>query len=208
MLYWRLCPHPFSYIPSRIRFPDLFIDFIFISLSPSLQSPTGSGKSLAILCSVLAWHRHKFPNNNKRPHIKIGDLPDHPSTQSDYKITSEGVSDELDKFKFDSITNGRNATGFGATDPLQFQKSPKSPPKIIFTSRTHSQLQQLIAEYRRTAYFQHFQMAVLGSRKSLCINHKIKDLSDRNDKWYHILFVFTAFNRLKLIETHKTSEYE
>ena len=117
------------------------------------QSPTGSGKSLAILCSVLAWH--KFTHSSV--HINTNK----PSTESDFK-------------------------------------SSKPPPKIIFTSRTHGQLQQLIAEFRRTAYADHFQMVVLGSRKSLCINQKIQPLSDRNDQWfvipkYHRMHSFVYF---------------
>jgi len=155
-----------------------------------LESPTGSGKSLAILCSVLAWHTEKFPDKEKkRPHIKIGDLPDRPSSDADYKITSEGpegVVDDLNKFKFESNGNTNfnhdPSTNGPRVNPLEFRKAPTPPPKIIFTSRTHSQLQQLIAEYRRTAYADSFRMAVLGSRKSLCVNPKIKDLSDRNDK--------------------------
>ena len=63
-------------------------------------------------------------------------------------------------------------------------RKKKTLPKIIFTSRTHSQLQQFISEYKKTKYCKHFQMIVLGSRKSLCINEQFKYSSDINQQWY------------------------
>lgn len=44
-------------------------------------------------------------------------------------------------------------------------------PRIIYTSRTHSQLSQTIKELRNTAYAP--KMCVLGSRDQLCINPKV-----------------------------------
>jgi len=79
-----------------------------------LESPTGTGKSAAILCSVLAWQRHHKKNN---------------------------------------IHSG------GAT------------PRIIYCSRTHSQVAQMVASLRKTPYRP--RMAVLGSRDRLCIHQKI-----------------------------------
>eukprot|EP01083_Nonionella_stella_P303108 1047872_1 len=108
-----------------------------------LESPTGSGKSLAILCSVLAWHKQNYP--------KTTHLPTKPCTENQNRNNND------------------------------LKPTPK-PPKIIFTSRTHGQLQQLIAEYRRTQYYSHFTMTILGSRKQLCINPKIQPLFDRNDQ--------------------------
>jgi regulator of telomere elongation helicase 1 len=48
------------------------------------------------------------------------------------------------------------------------------PPKIVYASRTHSQLKQVISELRNTAYSP--RVCVLGSRDQLCINSQVKAL--------------------------------
>ncbi|KAL9654203.1 hypothetical protein ABK040_000785 [Willaertia magna] len=81
-----------------------------------LESPTGTGKTMSLICSSYAW-------------------------LLDYK---------------------KKANGFG---PF---------PKIIFTSRTHSQLTHAIKEVKRSAYLP--EIAVLGSREQLCINPDVNSL--------------------------------
>lgn len=81
-----------------------------------LESPTGTGKSAAILCSVLAWQRY---------HVQ------------------------------------RQQTGGESQDPSEV-------PTIIYCSRTHSQVAQMVASLKKTPYRP--RMTVLGSRDRLCIN--------------------------------------
>ena len=69
-----------------------------------LESPTGTGKSAAILCSVLAWERHYRKLN---------------------------------------------------------QTSGAATPRIIYCSRTHLQVAQMVSSLRKTPYRP--RMAVLGS---------------------------------------------
>lgn len=47
-------------------------------------------------------------------------------------------------------------------------------PRIIYSSRTHSQLKQVIHELRNTSYSP--RVAVLGSREHLCVNEKISQM--------------------------------
>lgn len=45
-------------------------------------------------------------------------------------------------------------------------------PKIIYASRTHSQISQAMQELRRSGYG-HMKSAVIGSRDQLCINSEV-----------------------------------
>ncbi|CAI2381893.1 unnamed protein product [Moneuplotes crassus] len=81
-----------------------------------LESPTGTGKTLALLTSILGWVRSER--------------------------TVEAHDDEL-------------------------------PPKIIYCSRTHSQLNQVIKELKATAYKP--RMVLVGSRDQMCVNPKLSE---------------------------------
>ena len=43
------------------------------------------------------------------------------------------------------------------------------PPRVIYASRTHSQLKQAMLELRKTSYG-HLKIGLLGSRDQLCIH--------------------------------------
>ncbi|EPY26516.1 regulator of telomere elongation helicase 1 [Angomonas deanei] len=75
-----------------------------------LESPTGTGKTLCLLCAVLAW---------KRKH--------------------DGVRKR----------------------------------QVIYCSRTHSQLSQVIRELKKTSYAEKVSMSVLGSREHMCVNSEV-----------------------------------
>lgn len=46
------------------------------------------------------------------------------------------------------------------------------PPKIVYASRTHSQLNQVMLELKKTAY-RHVKVGILGSRDQLCIHPQV-----------------------------------
>jgi regulator of telomere elongation helicase 1 len=47
-------------------------------------------------------------------------------------------------------------------------------PKIIYASRTHSQLTQVIRELKKSSY--HPQVTVLGSREHFCVHPSVASL--------------------------------
>ncbi|XP_068769164.1 regulator of telomere elongation helicase 1 isoform X2 [Struthio camelus] len=112
-----------------------------------LESPTGTGKTLCLLCSTLAW----------REHFK--------DTISARKIAQRMNGVEL--FPDRPMSSWGNAA-VDADVPAYYT----DVPKIIYASRTHSQLTQVINELKNTVYRP--KICVLGSREQLCINPEVK----------------------------------
>ena len=55
----------------------------------------------------------------------------------------------------------------------------KAKCRIVYASRTHSQLAQVIQEFRNSPY-NHVSSVILASRDQLCINEQLATTSDKN----------------------------
>lgn len=118
---------PYKPYPDQVKYIESVIQALNNRQNALLESPTGTGKTLCLLVSTIAWLAHQR-NKDK---------------------SSDQYSD-------------------GTT---------KDPIKIIYTSRTHSQLKQVVHELRSTCYRP--VASVVGSRDQTCINDDLRQIKGR-----------------------------
>lgn len=120
-----------------------------------LESPTGTGKTLSLLCSSLAWLLAK------KQEMKA-------NIQKTIPVPGEGnrnIPEIMEQLEMINRSKGKGNWGI---------------PKIIYASRTHSQLTQAMQELKRTSY-SFMRAVVLGSRDQLCIHPEVmRELGNAN----------------------------
>ncbi|KAJ0985594.1 hypothetical protein J5N97_003950 [Dioscorea zingiberensis] len=127
---------PFDAYDCQIVYMEKVIQSLQEGCNALLESPTGTGKTLCLLCASLAWRR------------SLGEF-------------STKVSEEM------ACPSGSQRSG------SQSMERPKSGlPVIVYTSRTHSQLKQVIRELKTSNYRP--KMTVLGSREQMCIHEEVR----------------------------------
>ncbi|XP_057359157.1 regulator of telomere elongation helicase 1 isoform X4 [Manis pentadactyla] len=122
-----------------------------------LESPTGTGKTLCLLCTTLAWREH---------------LRD--------AISAQKIAERAQGALF---PDGASSSWGNAASDGDGTACYMDIPKIIYASRTHSQLTQVISELRNTSYRP--RVCVLGSREQLCIDPEVKK-QERNHMQIHL----------------------
>ncbi|XP_052040533.1 regulator of telomere elongation helicase 1 isoform X6 [Apodemus sylvaticus] len=139
---------PFQPYPCQQEYMTKVLECLQKKVNGILESPTGTGKTLCLLCTTLAWREH---------------LRD---AVSSLKI-AERTQGEL--FASRTLSSWRSAAAAASADSIDCYTDI---PKIIYASRTHSQLTQVISELRNTSYRP--KVCVLGSREQLCIHPEVK----------------------------------
>ncbi|XP_068158803.1 regulator of telomere elongation helicase 1 homolog [Drosophila tropicalis] len=144
-------PVHFPFEPYEVQ--RAFMEKVIICLRDGtngvLESPTGTGKTLSLLCSSLAWIRTRQSEQQKQIR-KLQDAAG--NTKMGPTGIVPGEAAEL------ALTVGK-ANNWGV-------------PKVIYASRTHSQLTQAMRELKRSAYAG-MRSVVLGSRDQLCIHPEV-----------------------------------
>ncbi|KAF6213519.1 hypothetical protein GE061_011239 [Apolygus lucorum] len=245
-------PDDFSFPFTPYEIQKEFMTQLYSALEGSklgiFESPTGTGKSLSLICGALSWlrdHEERLSVElegaladiaSKKPSAQEQDSKDWLTIQikqaandniahvlrhkmdkinRDRKRIAEIRSRVKDKIQ---ISKNRENTNIQNTDESDFSEDKpedcdliledvsedlskdeeedeesenKNPPvKIIFCSRTHSQLSQFVGEIQRTVFSNTMRVVPMGSRQSCCINKsvkKLKSLSLMNEKCLDML---------------------
>lgn len=133
-----------------------------------LESPTGSGKSMSILCGVLGWLEHKKHQHRAEAERLV----------ADQHSTEQAEGHGIDQGEEDFMVSKRAKVD--AVDKEVSTKVRLSLPKIYICSRTHRQIAQLVKELSRTSYEPKF--VVLGSRSHYCIHDEVRKSADINER--------------------------
>lgn len=200
---------PFKPYPSQIGMMDRVIRALDGNKQHALlESPTGSGKTMALLCGVLSWmeeqrKKHNIDHDGPSTLIPEGSSPEIIDESENLpSFFDKRVKKERDSFVVDDeadldfVDSGSGSKPSNCNDcqnstvkSKNFEDGEKfngatekfEMPKIYFASRTHKQLAQSIRELKRSGYKAKF--TVLASRAQYCINSNVKKESDLNEAW-------------------------
>ena len=122
---------PFPPYPCQEKYTDAVVEAVVLAQNALLESPTGTGKTAALLAGAVAATRG----------------------------TSGG--------------GGQTAGGL---------REHGTGGRIIYASRTHSQLSQVVSQLRRLPLPPGLKSVVLGSRDQLCIHPKVMEKTQASEK--------------------------
>ncbi|XP_050509376.1 regulator of telomere elongation helicase 1 homolog isoform X1 [Diabrotica virgifera virgifera] len=151
-------PISFPFEPYEIQkeYMDKVLECLQNETNGVLESPTGTGKTLSLLCSTLAWLQLKKAQVQAQRQISMQE------NENEFLAT---INSKLNDIAGKQISS-RALSGI---------------PTVIYASRTHSQLSQAMQEMKKTAY-SHMKAIVLGSRDQLCIHPEVEKEENRNFK--------------------------
>jgi regulator of telomere elongation helicase 1 len=171
---------PHSAYPCQITYMQSVLQALKRRENALLESPTGTGKTLSLLCAALAWRTAEMGRSQLRERTSSSATYDQimERTEGGSKggssfrpVTSaSGSVSRLQSVLDESLEYSRNAETDESVNDV-FSR----PPLIIYASRTHSQLTQVIRELRRTTYRP--KIAIVGSREQMCIHPNVRELS-------------------------------
>ncbi|KAA0156643.1 hypothetical protein FNF29_00754 [Cafeteria roenbergensis] len=215
---------PFTPYDAQCVYMEKVLECLQDGTNALLESPTGTGKTISLLCSALAWqgayaaglqvakaldmlvakHVGKPTEASVREDAlaeldlrlqAIGRM--RPPTAPEIPRETAGLRGGgfslpgVGRYQYadePAVAGGEGAMaaamaasaasgGGGATlsHPLvEAAMRSMRPPKLVYASRTHSQLSQVVRELKRSAY--HPKVVILASREQLCVHPQVSKL--------------------------------
>lgn len=131
---------PFTPYQAQTEYMTKVLETLHASTQGLLESPTGTGKTLCLLCATCAWVLANRPLATR---------------------TASG-----------------GGGGGGGVMGMPDSGAAKLPMRIVYTSRTHAQLTQVIREFKKTQYADLMEMSILGSREHMCVHNTVSKLTN------------------------------
>ncbi|KAK7100778.1 hypothetical protein V1264_023663 [Littorina saxatilis] len=156
---------PFNPYPCQVTYMEKVLQCLQQEENGVLESPTGTGKTFCLLCSTLAWLEGRKAQAEFSRQAGAAAMLAESGKENLEQSTLAAMAASLQK----------------STGSTSWGSSEFAVPKIIYASRTHSQLSQAVQELKRTAY-NGMKTAVIGSRDQLCINEQVKKEKNNNTK--------------------------
>ncbi|KAH8739379.1 helicase [Cryptosporidium ryanae] len=148
-----------------------------------LESPTGTGKTMCLLASALAYQKHHLLNKGSSRIVKTTLQNESLAASSDkYNLKSDGGVIEIVGIPMTGetkeIENGKNANfvSNSGENGKDFSKSgeklsdDKITPRVIYSSRTHSQLSQVMRELKSSGIGDGFTIELFDTENDNCSN--------------------------------------
>lgn len=173
---------PHNAYPCQITFMESVLKALKNRENALLESPTGTGKTLSLLCAALAWRTAEMGRRQFVQHTNVPKSADYDMIMENMPKTSSDSS-AFKTFNSASGSVARLQTALNESLNVPVDNLPLNdisvdehikPPLIIYASRTHSQLSQVISELRRTTYRP--KIAIVGSRDQMCIHPNVREL--------------------------------
>uniref|UniRef100_A0A671LPW7 Helicase ATP-binding domain-containing protein n=1 Tax=Sinocyclocheilus anshuiensis TaxID=1608454 RepID=A0A671LPW7_9TELE len=181
---------PFPFQPYHIQ--ESFMEALYTALDQGkvgiFESPTGTGKSLSLICGALTWLRN-YEEQKKQEAAKLQDGPEkkcdavkeenstsqtsEPDWVSEF-VQKKAERDIVNKLKDEELKRKKREERLEVIrHNAQLRYAMKRKVSIYYCSRTHSQLAQFVHEVQKSPYGAAVRLVNLGSRQNLCINPEV-----------------------------------
>ncbi|KAH0472537.1 MAG: uncharacterized protein KVP18_004713 [Porospora cf. gigantea A] len=172
-------PFPFPPYSVQVAFRQALTDVLDSRGVGIFESPTGTGKTLAILTGVLAW---LF---SRRSLLYLTDVPMDENAVPDWMVAGirqqrkaeAEVACEEDLRRVSQVRElGKRFLASGQRQEVALEPLFDATRKVVICSRTHSQLAQYHGELRRIEGGAGVGMVSLASRNVLCVHPGVRAL--------------------------------